>query len=448
MYKKLLLRSLGVVCLLLGLIVAGKASAVVSDDGLAAYYPFNGNAADESGNGHDGAVYGAELAPDRFGNPDSTYHFDGQDYIQVNMSTEVFYGDFTVSVWVNFDHFNNDYPCILIGNNQDITLHGMGPIFDIDKIGNIVFYQMDDTTYDSIGLFDSLYKLNIGEWYLISIVKSDLNFSMYINDILRNQTTADHELSMSDSYLTIGSRRDYNGGIPWKGYENSTLNGYIDDIRIYDRALSANEIKQLYGVPFCGDGVKNGDEACDYEDASGEGVPEHYTCGQTCDLVYVPYCGDGIKDENEQCDDNNNENNDGCDANCQSEFIIEDAPFAKLIQDTINLHASGEIAKDSIKKEFLAKFTHLEKKYEQAEAGGQCLRDKIIAAYIRLSLKHVQDKINMYVKRVWITPDAAELLNGDIEDILSFIKEEYQDQPCAKRWRYCNNKSKPEDCRK
>jgi len=78
----------------------------------------------------------------------------------------------------------------------------------------------------------------------------------------------------------------------------------------------------------------------------------------------------------------------------------------------------------SIKKEFLAKFTHLEKKYEQAEAGDRCLRGKIMAAYIRLTLKHVQTKIGQYVKKGWITPDAAGLLNADIEDILSFIKEE------------------------
>src|SRR3989339_1352667 len=102
----------------------------------------------------------------------------------------------------------------------------------------------------------------------------------------------------------------------------------------------------------------------------------------------------------------------------------------------------------SIKKEFLAKFTHLEKKYEQAEAGDRCLRGKIMAAYIRLTLKHVQTKISQYVKKGWITPDAAGLLNADIEDILSFMKEKYSDQFCAKLWRCCNNKPKPEDCRK
>jgi len=47
-------------------------------DGLVAYYPFNGNANDESGNGNNGTVYGATLTTDRFGNTNKAYSFDGK----------------------------------------------------------------------------------------------------------------------------------------------------------------------------------------------------------------------------------------------------------------------------------------------------------------------------------------------------------------------------------
>jgi len=51
---------------------------------LIAFYPFNGNANDESGNGNHGTVYGASLVKDRFGNADSAYSFDGvNDYIDI-----------------------------------------------------------------------------------------------------------------------------------------------------------------------------------------------------------------------------------------------------------------------------------------------------------------------------------------------------------------------------
>ena len=54
------------------------------NDGLVAYYPFNGNANDESGNGNNGIVYGATLAVDRYGKPNGAYYFDGSsNYIKV-----------------------------------------------------------------------------------------------------------------------------------------------------------------------------------------------------------------------------------------------------------------------------------------------------------------------------------------------------------------------------
>ena len=67
-----------IVCLVLG--VCGLAQADLND-GLVAYYPFNGNANDESGNGNDGVVNGATLTSDRFGDVDNTYLFEGNDYI-------------------------------------------------------------------------------------------------------------------------------------------------------------------------------------------------------------------------------------------------------------------------------------------------------------------------------------------------------------------------------
>jgi hypothetical protein len=61
----------------------GSVATAGLSDGLIAYYPFNGNANDESGNGHHGTVYGATLTQDRCGNADSAYSFDGNDRIDV-----------------------------------------------------------------------------------------------------------------------------------------------------------------------------------------------------------------------------------------------------------------------------------------------------------------------------------------------------------------------------
>ena len=57
-------------------------------NGLVAYYPFNGNANDESGNGYNGTVHRALLAADRFGRPASCFNFNGRNnYIQLPLNT-------------------------------------------------------------------------------------------------------------------------------------------------------------------------------------------------------------------------------------------------------------------------------------------------------------------------------------------------------------------------
>ena len=68
-----------------------------------AYYPFNGNANDESGNGNHGTVNGADLAEDKCTRPNSAYNFDGMDdYIQVPHSDILNFGvnDFSIVFWI------------------------------------------------------------------------------------------------------------------------------------------------------------------------------------------------------------------------------------------------------------------------------------------------------------------------------------------------------------
>lgn len=78
-------------------------------DGLVAYFPFNGNANDTSGNGHDGTVFGATLTEDRFGNPDSAYNFDGDDYIDIPFSPQIEPDIFSLSLWFNTTNTDNPW---------------------------------------------------------------------------------------------------------------------------------------------------------------------------------------------------------------------------------------------------------------------------------------------------------------------------------------------------
>ena len=98
------IQSLLVLCLafILGSLVSRAYSQSFLTQGLVAYYPFNGNANDASGNGHNGTVYGATPTTNRFGAPKAAYYFDGVSaYITASVNNTVFGGDFTVSMWYN-----------------------------------------------------------------------------------------------------------------------------------------------------------------------------------------------------------------------------------------------------------------------------------------------------------------------------------------------------------
>ena len=88
------------IIIIITIIILPQAMADLNDD-LVAYWPFNGNANDESGNGNHGAIHGnATLNFDRFRNSNSAYTFDGSSKIEVNSFREFHWGsNFSLSVW-------------------------------------------------------------------------------------------------------------------------------------------------------------------------------------------------------------------------------------------------------------------------------------------------------------------------------------------------------------
>jgi hypothetical protein len=77
-------------------------------DGLTAYYPFSGNAKDESENNHDGTVHGATLTEDRFGNANHAYHFAGNSHISFDLQSSSD-NSFTWSFWLKDDSATTAY---------------------------------------------------------------------------------------------------------------------------------------------------------------------------------------------------------------------------------------------------------------------------------------------------------------------------------------------------
>lgn len=123
-----------------------KISFAELSDGLVAYYPFNGNANDESGNGYNGIVYGAILVEDRKGVPNSAFELDGiDDYI--------YYGkvlpdmsEMTIVAWIYSENENSFFCDGDWASGNDVVLE--------DIRGNNIQVRADKNGYS---LNDDLY---------------------------------------------------------------------------------------------------------------------------------------------------------------------------------------------------------------------------------------------------------------------------------------------------
>ena len=102
-----------VVIAALSLNAFGQVPNYVPSDGLVAWYPFNGNANDESGVSANGEVFSAELTADRFGTPDEAYYFSGvgcSPHIETDIDFQGSTEGMTISFWLNRQGSGCSYP--------------------------------------------------------------------------------------------------------------------------------------------------------------------------------------------------------------------------------------------------------------------------------------------------------------------------------------------------
>jgi hypothetical protein len=215
----------------------------VPTDGLVGWWPFNGNANDESGNGNDGVVNGATLTVDRFGEANMAYSFDGNS--NINVSNAFFNNgslDYSLVFWVNLNAINST-------NTFINTIPHCGFALGYSYLGNNKFYHYkgpdpynpNNTTPMSCwsifnrDLFNSDYFF-LGEWIQISIVKISDDYYYYLNGELDKISSA--TLSPIDANCSLIFGAIHNG--------SEGMTGRLDDIAIYNRALTPQEIQNLY----------------------------------------------------------------------------------------------------------------------------------------------------------------------------------------------------------
>lgn len=212
------------------------ASTVMPTNGLVAYYPFNGNANDESGNGNHGINYGAVATTDRFGSYLSAYDFDGiSKYICVsNNSSLTLTNDLTFSVWIyQRGAPPNGYRII------DQITAGTGDGWLLDTYGNGSSgrrIRLQRGSIWSVGATD----YSLSQWHHIVAIISGTNGTIYLDGKPDGTSNVG---KISPNILDVFIGRPH----PMSGSGNSEwFNGIIDDVCIYDRALSSNKVVQLF----------------------------------------------------------------------------------------------------------------------------------------------------------------------------------------------------------
>jgi hypothetical protein len=217
----------------------GMANAALSDinTGLVAYYPFSGDAKDKSGNGNDGIVKGAVLTYDRFGNPNSAYSFNGtSDYIDLPTLYSYSPTNFTLNAWIKLDRIGPRQ--MILGKLSGWTSY----------TGNIGFEVWGDhlavDSLDAGSTLDGNTILDINKWYQVTTTYDGSSFKVYLNGVLDGSLSYNGGIGNNTVPWMIGTHAMY--GTPGGYYSNFCFDGIIDNVRIYDRALSDVDIQKLY----------------------------------------------------------------------------------------------------------------------------------------------------------------------------------------------------------
>jgi hypothetical protein len=197
-------------------------------DSLVAFYDFTGNALDSTGKSSQGTVYGATLTTDRFGRLFHAYDFNGVDS-RIEFTEDFDLPERTINVWFYARNinavagviYNSDHPNIQNG------LTAMN-VVQSNSLNELIF---------SNGSGPYAYSVLENTWLMATFVKNSNHTFYYINGVLLDSLSNSNVNSLDG---VVGSR------IGCSRNRDRYFDGVIDDLRIYNRALSSSEVAQLY----------------------------------------------------------------------------------------------------------------------------------------------------------------------------------------------------------
>jgi hypothetical protein len=274
----------------------------VPTNGLVGYWPFCGNANDESGNSNNGTVNGATLTTDRFGNTNQSYNFNGiNQYITIppaaNQNTS---SSYSISFWIS-------------ANDTTAKAQGNEVISDRNSTSFPFRYRMnfnisspccanDTTILGTCGtsscndILSSLPTPNTWYNFVLTYDGASQTLKGYKNGVLLG-SKSNVPFQTGNRQINIGRSisPDFPSGIAY-------YNGKVDDIGLWNRALTQQEINNLYNGA-CNAQIQQNDTAI----CSGQSITLSASNAnngvQSCSLTslpsnlqsglvgYYPFCG-------------------------------------------------------------------------------------------------------------------------------------------------------------
>jgi hypothetical protein len=222
------------------LLFAGAASAV--DPNLVAWYTFDegsGTIAHDSARTHNGTVYGASWTTGKVGGALSFSGFN--NYVSAADDPELnITGDITIAAWVNFNVAGDGYD----GSEKAIVTKTLwNGAFDnpydfrtsISTQGSLAMVRANETMHE-VTYSEALIPLH--SWHHVAVRVENMVTDFYVDGMLTSKSVGGPLLTSpptgNDLSLLIGARDD-----------GLFFNGMIDDVRLYNRALSATEIRNI-----------------------------------------------------------------------------------------------------------------------------------------------------------------------------------------------------------
>ena len=222
----------------------------ITDDSYVLYLPMDegggGAVYDRSGYDNHGTVYGATWVDGRYG---KALQFDGvDDYVKLNsLGPGDAPDEFTVAMWIYSEMPVGDPANTFLLRPQGTTANRWEISFHDGH--RVTLYLYNGSAGAKLSLSNAITQ---NEWcFLTFVFKKDTKMEIWINGVKKKDKTPDFSggIGTSDRYFRIG----YRG---WWRTDNKFFDGIIDELRVYNRALSEDEIEWLYRSGLIRLGVK------------------------------------------------------------------------------------------------------------------------------------------------------------------------------------------------